>query len=95
MIFTAPEGRAGRDCGAPSHRRAGRQMSLYVPIKGKCQWWREFPNEEDRYNRSLKPEQRRVQCVCFVEGDGWQYLTKDVPSDCPFGRRCRYHVRAG
>ena len=70
-------------------------MSLYAPIKGKCTWWREFPNEEDRFNSSLSERERRVECVCFVEGDAWEYKLKDLPADCPFFRRCRYHVRAG
>ena len=64
-------------------------------VKGKCTWWREFPNEEDRFNRSLKADERRVQCICFVEGDTWEYETRDVPADCPFSRRCRYHIRVG
>lgn len=95
MTFSAPKGVRGRCCGALPHRYAGGQMSLYVPIKGKCTWWREFPNEEDRFDRSLKLGEKRVQCVCFVEGDSWQYMAKDVPANCPFSRRCRYHILVG
>lgn len=69
-------------------------MNIYAPVKGKCTWWREFPNEDDRFDYSLAPEDRRVNCVCFVEGDAWRYLAKDVPADCPVGRRCRYHIKA-
>ena len=69
-------------------------MNVYMPLKGKCLWWREFPNEEDRFDRRLDPGQRRIRCVCFVEGDGWDYQARDVPADCPEGRRCRYHIKA-
>jgi len=70
-------------------------MNIYAPIKGKCTWWREFPNEEDRFDSALRDSDRRVECVCFVEGDAWEYKFKDVPDDCPFYRRCRYHIRSG
>lgn len=69
-------------------------MNVYMPVKGKCLWWREFPSEEDRFDRGLEPGQRRVHCTCYVEGDGWDYMARDVPVDCPEGRRCRYHIKA-
>jgi hypothetical protein len=69
-------------------------MDIYAPVKGKCMWWREFADEEDRFDQRLSPGRRRVSCVCFVEGDRWQYLSQDVPADCPLGRRCRYHIKA-
>jgi len=70
-------------------------MNVYAPIKGKCSWWREFPNEEDRFNVAISVRDKRVQCVCFVEGDAWEYKLKDLPGDCPFSRRCRYHITSG
>ncbi|MBI5231141.1 MAG: hypothetical protein HY876_03135 [Coriobacteriales bacterium] len=68
--------------------------SIWEPIKGKCMWWREIPNEDDRYDGRLKPEDRRVSCECFVEGRGWVYPTIEVPKDCPEARRCRYYIKA-
>lgn len=69
-------------------------MNVYAPVKGKCTWWREFPSEEDRFDPSISPENRRVDCMCFVEGDLWRYVSKDVPAECPEHRRCRYHIKA-
>ena len=68
-------------------------MDVYVPVKGKCTWWREIPNEEDRHDISLRANKKRVECVCVVEGRTWQHIAKDVPSDCPDGRSCRYYVK--
>ncbi len=68
-------------------------MDLTKPIRGKCGWWREFPDEEDRFDRGLPSGAKRVHCVCFVEGDAWQYAARDVPRDCPSSRRCRYHIK--
>lgn len=70
-------------------------MNYYTPLKGKCLWWREFLNEEDRFDRDLPKSAKRVQCVCFVEGGSWQFAAKDVPRDCPVSRSCRYHIAAG
>jgi len=70
-------------------------MNVYAPIKGKCVWWREFPNEEDRWDTGLRLEHKRVECICFVEGDMWEYRRSELPQDCPVARKCRYHVRAG
>ncbi|TLM99236.1 MAG: hypothetical protein FDZ75_00560 [Actinobacteria bacterium] len=65
----------------------------YAPIKGKCTWWREMPNEEDRWDVRLKEHERRVYCSCFVEGKGWTVTRADVPSDCPDARHCRYYIK--
>jgi hypothetical protein len=65
----------------------------YAPIKGKCVWWREFPNDEDRYDPHLKEDQKRVYCSCFVEGRGWTFPRVEVPRDCPDSRKCRYYIR--
>ncbi len=72
--------------------RVGR-LEVCGPIKGKCTWWREFLNEEDRFDRGLPAGAKRVQCVCFVEGGAWEFTARTVPRDCPSSRRCRYHIK--
>jgi len=59
-----------------------------APIKGKCVWWREFPNEEDTYNVRVKEHDKRVNCSCFVEGR--RGLSR-VPM-CPPTVRTRAHA---
>lgn len=68
-------------------------MDGYTPIKGKCKWWREQLNEEDRFDPRLKPGQRRVTCTCFIEGDYWGVTVDEIPSDCPKSRMCRYYIK--
>ena len=68
-------------------------MDGYDPVPGKCNFWRERLNDEDRWDSSLKKEDRRVECSCFVEGDTWQVTVTTVPSDCPERFRCRYYVK--
>lgn len=68
--------------------------SMWEPIKGKCTWWREFPNEDDRFDRRLRPGDRRVSCQCFVEGRGYEFRASELPSDCPLYRQCRYYIKA-
>ena len=63
-------------------------------MKGKCMWWREFPDEEDAVDRDIRAEKKRVQCVCFVIGEKWMYISSELPSDCPEARRCRYYIKA-
>ena len=70
-------------------------MTSSEPIRGKCTWWREDLNEEDRFDRGLKAEAKRVHCACFVEGGTWEFHVGDVPKDCPVNLGCRYHIRAG
>lgn len=65
----------------------------YTPIRGKCTWWRERPVEEDKYERRIKEEDRRVTCSCFLEGQVWTYRQAEVPVDCPFSLHCRYWIR--
>lgn len=68
-------------------------MDAYTPLKGKCTWWREVPNQEDAHSMSIKDADKRVNCTCFVEGHYWVYTRSEVPSDCPRCRGCRYHIR--
>ncbi|MDA3936350.1 MAG: hypothetical protein PF636_05725 [Actinomycetota bacterium] len=68
-------------------------MDPYTPIKGKCNWWRENLMEDDRYDTSIKDDDKRVACSCFVEGFFWEYRAADVPSNCPQNRSCRYYIR--
>jgi len=65
----------------------------FAPVRGKCVWWREFPNEEDKYNVRLKEHEKSVQCSCFVEGKGWTIKRADIPDDCPDARKCRYYIK--
>ncbi len=65
----------------------------YVPVKGKCTWWREMPSEDDRFDSRLKKGERRVMCSCFVEGKGWALTQDKVPADCPEYRHCRYYIK--
>ncbi|MGV8084352.1 MAG: hypothetical protein AB2L09_12075 [Coriobacteriia bacterium] len=69
-------------------------MSQYSPIRGKCMWWRETPDEDDLYNPRISPADKRIRCVCFVEGKGWGFRTAELPKDCPDWRHCRYHMKA-
>jgi hypothetical protein len=62
-------------------------------VRGKCQYWRERMNDDDRWDIDLKPHERRVMCSCFVEGDQWDATVGTLPDDCPDRFRCRYHVR--
>ena len=68
-------------------------MDGYSPVKGKCKWWREQLNEEDRFDPRLKKGQRRVMCTCFVEGDYWVFTEDELPGDCPHARSCRYYIK--
>lgn len=70
-------------------------MSEYAPIRGKCFYWREALNEEDRYNTRIKKGEGRVQCTCFVEGHGWTFTETTIPADCPNKRACRYYIYFG
>ena len=70
-------------------------MDGFSPIKGKCLYWRERLDEDDRYSPRLKQDDWRVQGICFVDGDTWDYTLSTVPSDCPLRLKCRYYIRAG
>lgn len=65
----------------------------YAPIRGKCMWWREVPNETDVHDRMLKASDKRVDCTCFVEGNAWTYKECEVPAECPQSRYCRYYIK--
>ncbi|GAB4279178.1 MAG: hypothetical protein Kow0056_12200 [Coriobacteriia bacterium] len=65
----------------------------YAPIKGKCVYWREALDEDDRWTPSIKPPKKRVHCSCFVEGDVWTFKAAEVPKDCPNWMACRYYVK--
>jgi hypothetical protein len=65
----------------------------YAPIKGKCIWWREFPNQEDVWDVRLKDAEKTVSCSCFVEGKGWTFMRAELPAECPDSRACRYYIR--
>lgn len=69
-------------------------MDPYAPIKGKCAFWREHPNEEDVWDMSVKKEDKRVTCTCFIDGDLWMKTASTVPADCPKQHKCRYYVRS-
>lgn len=62
-------------------------------IRGKCVWWREAANVEDQHNINVKPPLKRVACSCFVEGYGWEFITAEIPAECPRSRSCRYYVK--
>lgn len=65
----------------------------FAPVKGKCMYWRETDNDEDRWDTRVKREDRRVDCSCFVEGMGWSVTQSTVPEDCPLRLHCRYYVQ--
>lgn len=67
-------------------------MSVFAPTPGKCNYWRETLNDEDQHDVHLKKGERRVNCTCFIEGESWEFIEREVPSDCPNKRKCRYYV---
>ncbi|MBN1193329.1 MAG: hypothetical protein JXA36_06540 [Coriobacteriia bacterium] len=67
-------------------------MSEFAPIRGKCFYWREHLNEDDKYDTRVEKGKRRVECSCFVEGDRWTYFEDEVPAECPVWQHCRYHI---
>ncbi|PKQ21161.1 MAG: hypothetical protein CVT66_01525 [Actinobacteria bacterium HGW-Actinobacteria-6] len=70
-------------------------MDAFSPIRGKCMYWRQQANLDDAYDMSVKKEDKRVTCTCFVEGDMWSMKMKEIPSDCPNRRSCRYYIKSG
>jgi hypothetical protein len=62
-------------------------------VRGKCQYWRERMNEDDRWDTDVKPLAKRVKCSCFIEGTLWDAIVGDLPVECPISLTCRYHVR--
>lgn len=67
----------------------------YTPIKQKCTWWRESVHEDDEYDIGIKSGNRRVRCMCVIEGEGWTFIHSEVPSNCPESLRCRYYIKHG
>jgi hypothetical protein len=67
----------------------------YAPIRGKCRFWREIPNVDDEYDTSVKPERKRVDCSCFVDGYLWMVTRSTIPDDCPNKWTCRYYIKTG
>ncbi len=65
----------------------------YTPVKGKCTWWRESLHDDDVHNDSIKNSNKRVQCMCMVEGMAWTFKSSEVPPECPEGYRCRYYIK--
>jgi hypothetical protein len=65
----------------------------YAPIRGKCTWWREVPNDTDLHDGMLKPDDKRIDCSCFVEGKVWVFPAAQVPNECPDNRYCRYYIK--
>jgi hypothetical protein len=68
-------------------------MEPFDAVRGKCVWWREVPNAEDQYDLNVKPDAKRIECSCFVEGYRWTFVAIEVPPDCPSARSCRYFVK--
>jgi hypothetical protein len=50
-------------------------------------------DEYDRWDRDVKPQDKRVVCTCFIEGRLWLVTVSTVPDDCPHRDHCRYHIR--
>jgi hypothetical protein len=67
----------------------------YAPIRKKCTYWRERCSDDDRFDFRMKPEDKRVECSCFVEGKAWQATASTIPSDCPDRLHCRYYNKTG
>ena len=70
-------------------------MSGFAPIRGKCHYWREALDDDDRYDSRMKQPDWRVHCSCFVLGDRWTFTVETVPSDCPQRMHCRYYIFNG
>jgi hypothetical protein len=68
-------------------------VDAYSPIRGKCTWWRETPDMDDEYDSSIREGEKRIRCLCFVEGRGWGFKVADLPVDCPDMLHCRYYIR--
>ena len=69
------------------------EMDGYAPVRGKCMYWREALSIDDKWDRRVKEEDRRVTCTCFVEGMGWQVTVATLPEDCPNKWHCRYYIK--
>lgn len=80
------------DC-YPTLSREEDGLGAFSPIRGKCTWWRETPDDGDAHNSRVKPENKVVRCLCFVEGKGWGFNTSELPSDCPERFHCRYYIK--
>jgi hypothetical protein len=65
-----------------------------MQVLGKCQYWRERMDEDDRWDVGVKYQTKRVRCSCFIEGTLWDRMVSTLPGDCPDASTCRYHVRS-
>jgi len=65
----------------------------FSPVRGKCLWWRERASDDDLYDVSVKHDDKRVTCSCFVEGKAWTHTMSTIPVDCSDARHCRYYIR--
>jgi hypothetical protein len=65
----------------------------FAPIGHKCTYWRERSSEDDRFDFSVKKDDKRVECSCFLEGRAWPATESTVPRDCPERLHCRYYIR--
>jgi hypothetical protein len=63
-------------------------------VRGKCQYWRERMNEDDRWDTGVAAAAKHVRCSCFIEGTQWETTAGTLPEDCPDASVCRYHVLA-
>jgi len=73
---------------------SNRDSDGYAPIRGKCTYWRERANDDDRWESRIKRGDKRVTCSCFVEGTQWSVTESTVPSDCPERLHCRYYIKS-
>ena len=69
-------------------------MDAYTPVKGKCLYWREAIDIEDKHDATVKKPDKRVNCSCFAEGYFWHFVAATIPVDCPLSRRCRYYIKS-
>jgi len=70
----------------------GEKRDGFSPIRGKCLYWRETLDDEDRFDTRVKKEDWRVECTCFVEGNRWLVTASSIPGDCPEKLHCRYYI---
>jgi hypothetical protein len=70
-----------------------RRYNPFTPVRGKCTYWRERVDEDERWDSRVKREDRKVFCSCFVEGYVWAATIDTVEADCPRRDHCRYYVK--
>lgn len=65
----------------------------FSPVSGKCVYWRERLDEEERWDWRTKPGDMRVRCTCFIDGYVWDATGDTVAADCPRRDHCRYYIK--